>query len=747
MERNDEDRENNEILIRHSLERCRERLLHDPELDQARPSPEAFAKVRACPTSIECAAAACELYRPRPCLIEWTDVRGATDAGLAIPARTLSYGQLWERIERLAGGLTGVVEAGDRVAICGAGSIAWVVADLTLLYVGATSVPLQPSLSDAEVIAIVAETGARSLFCGRSELRRMAPLLNRCPSLRHVILLDDAGGDAAGTGKLDVTLPPAVTLAEMSTFEAQGAQRPRPMHKAPVAQLPVRTIIYTSGTTGTPKGALFPEALWVKHWRGGIFSQTLAEIPQINLSFMPLNHAMGRAQIIAALVRGGSTHFTRRSDMSTLFDDIRLVRPTLLAIVPRVAEMIYQEFEHRVARRAWDLGLAGQERSSVEADIATEMGRGFLGDRLFALSHGSAPTAPKTVAFLKRCFGVPVFEGYGTTEAGLLTFSGRVVRDSVIDYRLVDRPDLGYQTSDQPHPRGELRVKTHYAIPGYLNGAGGPDGELFDGEGFMRTGDIVEQRGPEQLEWIDRAGSILKLAQGEFVSVSRLEALYVAHSALIRQIYVHGEGSRSFVLAVVVPDHDSVAAHLAGKGRDSGAKQIKEALSEELRRVAGELHLHGYEVPRDILVEPQPFTSAGRLLTETHKLSRPRLRERYGPALADLYAQLEQEQQRRFEDIAADRTATPGGRTEQLVAASLGLDLAHLRQMGGSFPELGGDSLAAVRLVALVRDACGVDLPLATVMGSAEALTDIVDYVEQHGLGAQDSGRTPWLQA
>ena len=43
------------------------------------------------------------------------------------------------------------------------------------------------------------------------------------------------------------------------------------------------------------------------------------------------------------------------------------------------------------------------------------------------------------------------------------------------------------------------------------------------------------------------------LGQGEFVSVSRLEAIYQGSSALIHQMYIYGSGLRSYLLAVVVP--------------------------------------------------------------------------------------------------------------------------------------------------------------------------------------------------
>src|SRR3546814_17446594 len=84
------------------------------------------------------------------------------------------------------------------------------------------------------------------------------------------------------------------------------------------------------------------------------------------------------------------------------------------------------------------------------------------------ISTGSAPTTPEVKGFISECFQLPVNEGYGTTEAGSIMSNGRVLRPPVIDYKLIDVPELGYFTTDKPYPRGELWVKTEMAIPGYF---------------------------------------------------------------------------------------------------------------------------------------------------------------------------------------------------------------------------------------------------------------------------------------
>ena len=83
--------------------------------------------------------------------------------------------------------------------------------------------------------------------------------------------------------------------------------------------------------------------------------------------------------------------------------------------------------------------------------------------------------------------------------------------------------------------------------------------------------------GPDQLVYVDRRNNVLKLSQGEFVTVSKLEAAYGGHPS-VRQIFVYGNSARSYLLAVIVPTDDA----LASVGGDVAA--VKSVLSDALQK-------------------------------------------------------------------------------------------------------------------------------------------------------------------
>ena len=98
---------------------------------------------------------------------------------------------------------------------------------------------------------------------------------------------------------------------------------------------------------------------------------------------------------------GGAAFFTLKPDMSTLFEDIRLVRPTFLSFFPRVFELIYQYYQNEVTRR---LMSSEENRRTIEAQVKAEMKSTYLGDRLLIGVVGSAPTSPKVSGFYGRMF-------------------------------------------------------------------------------------------------------------------------------------------------------------------------------------------------------------------------------------------------------------------------------------------------------------------------------------------------------
>ena len=277
----------------------------------------------------------------------------------------------------------------------------------------------------------------------------------------------------------------------------------------------------------------------------------------------------------------------------------------------------------------------------------------LLGGRFIFAMTGSAPISPELKAWVENLLDMHLMDGYGSTEAGMVLFDGEVQRPPVIDYKLVDVPDLGYFATDRPYPRGELLVKTENMFPGYYKR---PEvtADVFDADGYYRTGDVIAEVGPDQLVYVDRRNNVLKLSQGEFVTVAKLEAVF-GNSPLVRQIYVYGNSAHPYLLAVVVPTEEALARYDA-----DGADALKPAIAESLQNVAKEAGLQSYEVPRDFIIETTPFTLENGLLTGIRKLAWPKLKQHYGERLEQLYADLAEGQANELQRTAPQRRRRAG---------------------------------------------------------------------------------------
>ncbi|MCM6773164.1 thioester reductase domain-containing protein [Nocardia sp. CDC159] len=710
-------------------QRVADLVARDEQVRAALPSAEIDAALRRPDMRLaQIVATVVHGYADRPALgrraIEFvTDETGRRRMRLLAEFETITYRELGERIGALAAAWHHDAErprrAGDFVAILGFASVDYTTVDLGCAVLGLVSVPLQAGAASAQLAAIVAETEPRVLATNVEQLERAAELVHGAGSVESLVVFDYHAEDddhrAAVASVRDRLAGGGVRVEILDEVLARGRQAPAvsPRTDGNVDELAL--LIYTSGSTGTPKGAMYPERLVARMWHAG----DRVAVPSIVLNYLPMSHIAGRNSLMSALGQGGTVYFAARSDMSTLFDDIALARPTVQFLVPRVCDMVFQRFQHEVDRRLVD----GGDQSAVEEQVRIELRQQVFGGRLLTVTVGSAPLSAEMRAFVESVLGMSVVDGYGATETGVdILVDNRIQRPPVIDYKLVDVPELGYYGTDTPFPRGELLVKTETLIPGYyrrpeLNET------IFDDDGFYRTGDVMAQIGPDRLAYVDRRNNVLKLSQGEYVAVSKLEAIY-ATSLLIRQIYVYGSGERAYLLAVIVPTTDALAAY-------PDTAELKAAIGASLRQVAKDAELSSYEIPRDFLIETEPFSTADGLLSGIGKLLRPKLKQRYGERLERLYDELARQEVAELRRLrggdAADQPALAGVcRAVRAVLGSATTDV----DPDAHFTDLGGDSLSALSLSNLLSEMFGVEVDVGVIVSAANSLRQVADYIE-----------------
>jgi len=708
--------------------RVEELTATDPQFAAARPDPAVAAALEQPGLRLpQIIRTVLEGYADRPALgqraVEFAKdpKTGRTVLGVLPHFDTLTYGELGDRVDALSRALTGdPVQAGDRVCVLGFNSVDFTTIDVALAQTGAVAVPLQTSAATTQLQPIVAETEPSLIAASVNQLPDAVELIlggGHTPA--KLVVFDyhpevDDQREAVETAR--ARLADTVVVETLADVLERGRKLPvTPAAEPDDSGDPLALLIYTSGSTGAPKGAMYPQSNVGKMWRRSSRNWFGESAASITLNFMPMSHVMGRGILYGTLGNGGTAYFAAKSDLSTLLEDLELVRPTELNFVPRIWETLFGEFQRQV------------DRGVPEAEVLEEQRQYLLGGRFIFAMTGSAPTSPELKEWVESLLETHLLDGYGSTEAGMVLFDGEVQRPPVVDYKLVDVPDLGYFATDRPHPRGELLLKTENMFPGYYKRPEVTAG-VFDADGYYRTGDVVAEVGPDRLVYVDRRNNVLKLAQGEFVTVAKLEAVF-GNSPLVRQIYIYGNSAHPYLLAVVVPTEEALA--------NNDIEVLKPLIADSLQDVAKEAGLQSYEVPRDFIVETTPFTLENGLLTGIRKLAWPKLKQHYGERLEQLYTELADSQANELSELRRGGADAPVLETVSRAAAAMLGTAATDLSPDAHFTDLGGDSLSALTFGNLLREIFDVDVPVGVIVSPANDLQAIADYIEGERKGTK----------
>jgi long-chain acyl-CoA synthetase len=518
------------------------------------------------------------------------------------------------------------VQAGDRVGIMADTRYEWAVMDFAILAAGSVTVPIYPSSSASQVAYVLADAGVTYVATDAPE---------RADAVR------EASGlviDLFALGELDGSQVSDADL-DARTADVTGDD--------------LATIIYTSGTTGRPKGAMLSHANFVEHVRNierdpdfGGFVAGEARL----LLFLPLAHVFGRLAMMLAMSAGVVTAFA--PSHKTLAADMASFRPTVIVVVPRVLETIYNRADaaqHGAKKRIfrWAAKMAREYGAALElgAVSASLRARHAVADRLvlakirhlmggqlrYALSGGARLGVD--VGHFFEGVGVTILQGYGLTEstaAALGTPEPRRVMGTV------GRPLAG--TSVRVGEDGEISLAGANVFMGYWNQPDATAASLVDG--WFATGDLG-RISDGALTVVGRKKEILVLSSGKNVQPAVLEDSIRTHPAIQDSVVV-GDG-RHFVSALVALDEvmlpDWLTAHslpsmtVEEASRDS---RVKELVS---RAVAlANAQVSRAESIREFRIVPASFTEAREEMTASLKVKRDNVLAHYADVVEEMYS-------------------------------------------------------------------------------------------------------------
>jgi long-chain acyl-CoA synthetase len=256
--------------------------------------------------------------------------------------QALTYKELYEDGQALAEALIELgVKARENVAVLADNRVEWIIADCAVLLAGAANVPRGSDITDSEIVYILSHSGAKVVFIENDKVyEKFKNNKSQIKGVKTVIIMDKDSKlkEGAGIEKFQDL------LAQGRKLRAKGKKETE-KRTSEIKPDDLFTLIYTSGTTGMPKGVMLMHSNMIHQMHYVVPKVAQVSPDDRMLSILPVWHIFERVVEYFAIINGGSTYYTKVTDLR---NDIQKARPTFMASAPRVWESIYNGIYTRI---------------------------------------------------------------------------------------------------------------------------------------------------------------------------------------------------------------------------------------------------------------------------------------------------------------------------------------------------------------------------------------------------------------
>ena len=551
--------------------------------------------------------------------------------------RTTTANETLADIRAIAKGLLHYgLKKGDGVAFMCRTSYEWNITDAAVMACGGVLATVYDTDSAEQIRNIVNNSDARLLIVGTTDMREKADgAIEECPSLEHIICIE--------TGGLD----------EIRAYGASVSDEELDARIESIQKTDLCSIVYTSGSTAAPKGVEMTHehycttALNLPNY----MPELLHDKKNTVLLFLPQAHSFARA--INYIVVASDIHVYIAQGIKTLIADLQVARPSVMIVVPRVLEKVYnaasqkaghgpkgvafaaavvaaQNYMKELSAKGHVSALTRTRRAAFDPLVYKAL-RDVLGGRAKWIVAGGAPLDPELLAFFRGA-NVPVYEGYGLTE----TTAPCAFNPLGVPYHQgsvgIAFPGFDLRIAEDE----EIQVRGTAVFPKYHKNEEATEGS-FTEDGWYHTGDLGRLDHDGFLYITGRKKDLIITAGGKNVAPGPIEEV-IQRCEFVSQALVLGD-KRPFISALVTLDEETLRPWLESKGldRDMSLEDAANnaAVRAEVQKWVDQANegVSRAESVRKFIILPEEFTQENGLMTASMKVIRPKVIKRYSTLL------------------------------------------------------------------------------------------------------------------
>ncbi len=584
-----------------------------------------------------------------------------------------TYQQVDEASNIIASGLLNYkFQQQDKIAILSEGRTDWVISEYGIIKTGCIAVPLSIKLLPEEILFRLEHSESKAIFVSTNTLGHIIPVISKIKQKNFKIFCYDDISSLIDSNNKDVKI---IHYKDLKKQGAKSFSENKPQIEKNIANIrehDIVTISYTSGTSGNPKGIMLSH---LNYHSNSINAWQYFELPEHlkTLIILPLDHSFAHTVgLFISCVCALSIYFVdgRGGPVNTLKNisvNLKEVKPDFLLTVPALTGNFMNKIRDGIAakggfvERLFNAGIKAGNKMyrdgfhkapvykrliySIPHFLANKLifkkVREIFGGKLKFCIGGGALLDIKQQHFF-YALGVPVYQGYGLTEAApiistntdkthKLGTSGHVIYG--IECIITDQDEKVLPKGQ----KGEIVIRGNNVMEGYFKNETATVDTIKDG--WLHTGDMGYIDDDDFLVVVGREKALLISQDGEKYSPEGIEEAVVNCSELVSQVMVYNDHNK-FTTALITLDPAKVIAYVQ-KHRLTDSKDLLEAIHTSFYQFMKDEEYTGQFpakwIPSNFRILKESFNEENQMINSTMKMVRPKITERYQHLLDEIY--------------------------------------------------------------------------------------------------------------